>query len=862
MNPATWSSSTRNDRLAARLLLTLGLLFFAVVPAMAQKLSGRIVSDAGEAVAQVSVVAADAQWKTVAFARSAADGSFIVSVPEGREARWLVCSKMGFRRDTLAVAGFREGQTIVLSEAAVQIKEVRVKGRRIREEGDTLNYSVAAFQQKQDRSIADVIKKMPGMKVNADGSIEYEGQRINKFYVEGMDLTGSKYAQVSENLQADKVKRVQVLRNHQPVKALRNINFSEQAALNIVLKDDAKNVWQGFADLAAGHSLQGGGDWLADSRAMMMQFAKRRQSITMYKLNNTGKDIGREVMDVGALIDYAPTESPLLSNIALSAPLAERRRSTFNRTHMGATNWLFKTPRKHDLRLQMNGLWDRCDQQRRSETSYTDVASGQTVVEDVEAVSRRCEMQGEVQYKVNTDALYLTNSLKGYADFNSSNGLSQDGRGLAVREEVKPRRRYLTDQLRMVRNVNRHTYRLNAFLSVNSLPGELLLTDGAWQRLDLASTLWGASTGYGYRLGRVNLSWALSENGRHQRLLTRNPLADATDHYAEYKTQLSPGLSYKSDVWKLNFDLPLTWLARRLNGRGRSDVLLEPRLYVNFKPTGRWETTVYYNYAWSPLSLQQLSASPLFTSYLQMRQGAGHFDNTRSHSVYADVHYHDAIRGFFSGLRFSYSNLQDQQLWRSTLMPTGVYQREATGGHTHSDNWTVTGRVSEGFSVARLTVGLDVTLGRNNYSMLLAEQLTPCHMNTVAAVFSASAQPAEWFSVEETSSYDYSRQRVGVTQRDGLHFFAHQLKLSVMPGDWQVQWTTDVQHSSDPATTTNVFSDLSISYRRKRYEVGVYCYNLFGNRNYERRVVSTAQTVCTQNRLRPREITARVFFNI
>ena len=214
MNPATWSSSTRNDRLAARLLLTLGLLFFAVVPAMAQKLSGRIVSDAGEAVAQVSVVAADAQWKTVAFARSAADGSFIVSVPEGREAQWLVCSKMGFRRDTLAVAGFREGQTIVLSEAAVQIKEVRVKGRRIREEGDTLNYSVAAFQQKQDRSIADVIKKMPGMKVNADGSIEYEGQRINKFYVEGMDLTGSKYAQVSENLQADKVKRVQVLRNH------------------------------------------------------------------------------------------------------------------------------------------------------------------------------------------------------------------------------------------------------------------------------------------------------------------------------------------------------------------------------------------------------------------------------------------------------------------------------------------------------------------------------------------------------------------------------------------------------------------------------------------------------------------------
>ncbi len=47
-------------------------------------------------------------------------------------------------------------------------------------------------------------------------------------------------------------KSVQVLENHQSVKSLRGVSFSEQAALNLVLKDDAKAVWTGAADIGLG----------------------------------------------------------------------------------------------------------------------------------------------------------------------------------------------------------------------------------------------------------------------------------------------------------------------------------------------------------------------------------------------------------------------------------------------------------------------------------------------------------------------------------------------------------------------------------------------------------------------------------
>ena len=193
----------------------------------------------------------------LSFTRTKENGSFIIVTPEGKTAYFIMFSRLGYAKDTIPTSRFVKGQTIGLHQQAVKIKEIKIKAPQITQKGDTLSYLVSSFRQKQDRSIADVIAKMPGLQVNKDGTIEYQGRKINKFYIEGMDLLGSKYSQASENVSADKVKSVQVLQNHQPVKLLRDIDFSQQAALNIVLKDEAKNVWQANADIAVGSKMQG-----------------------------------------------------------------------------------------------------------------------------------------------------------------------------------------------------------------------------------------------------------------------------------------------------------------------------------------------------------------------------------------------------------------------------------------------------------------------------------------------------------------------------------------------------------------------------------------------------------------------------
>ena len=219
--------------------------------------SGHVVADdTKKGLGWASVVAEDSRHKTVAFARTKDDGTFDLIFPTGKDVSRLTFSLLGYAKKSISAANFANGQIIVLHEETLMLKEVKATSKRLRQHSDTLIYSVAGFRHKQDRSIADVIAKMPGLEVKQDGSIFFQGKPIKNFYIEGMNMMGNNYSLASENINANKVKNVEVLTNHQQVKALRGVQFSDQAALNLVLEDDAKSTWIGLLETGLGTTLQ------------------------------------------------------------------------------------------------------------------------------------------------------------------------------------------------------------------------------------------------------------------------------------------------------------------------------------------------------------------------------------------------------------------------------------------------------------------------------------------------------------------------------------------------------------------------------------------------------------------------------
>lgn len=235
--------SMSRTRLSVNLKTVLAhlLLLLAMFPAVAQvNVRGRVIDrETNEPIVGASVIVKGADGKIKKFASSKADGGFVMQIPAINGCR-LEVTMMSFSKQSLKLDSVSFPLTVYMEAGATQLKEVTVKADRIREQGDTITYNVGSFAQSQDRSIGDVLRRMPGIDVSQSGKIQYQGEDINKFYIEGSDLLGGKYGIATNGISHDDVGAVEVMENHQPMQVLSDISFSDKAAINLKLKTRRK----------------------------------------------------------------------------------------------------------------------------------------------------------------------------------------------------------------------------------------------------------------------------------------------------------------------------------------------------------------------------------------------------------------------------------------------------------------------------------------------------------------------------------------------------------------------------------------------------------------------------------------------
>ena len=844
-------------------LATLLLLLVIVVRCLGQTYHGKISNADGKALEGATVMLLNDKGNPAGFSRSLTNGEFSISPQRGKSAQAIQFSKMGFGTKKIPLEEFKNGATYILENKTFELKEVKVTPDKAFQRGDTTTYLVSAYMQKQDRSIADVLKKIPGIEVRQDGQISVDGKAINKFYIEGMDLLGGKYSLASENIDVQKVSRVQVLHNHQPVRVLRDVNFSEQAALNIVLKDDARNVWQGVVEASGGHTLQGDGSWIRDGRSLAMFFARKMQSISMLKTNNNGKDISREVSDL-ANENTEFDDGAQLFNISLTDPLLDQQRYTFNNTNLLATNWLFKPNKDTDLRFQADALFDKTNQNMSRSTTFIDaVPDGITITEEQSAFSKRNEWKGELLYKLNSDKAFVSNSLRGYVDFNYSRGLSILN-GKEVRQNVEPRKRYIDDNLRVIKKLpNNHSISFTTRLHYGYLPGKLLLQDGNSERLGIHNLLWNASSYFRHKLAGIYLTWRIGAEYNDQRQNIDNPMTKATDQYQRFDVWLAPSVSYKSQSFSIMATGRTSLVNRRLHGMKRWQTVFQPTLMMEYKLNGYVSTNLNYVNAWSPFALSQSSDLPLYTDYMSLTQGVGVLMNSRNQMVMHSWRYSNPVRGLTGSVDFTYNHTIGIPLYNSSYA-NGFYVRKASGEESDADNYIINGRISRALGWGRLSIALSGSINWYDYDLMLSDIRTPIKQRHSTIGLELSWHPLPWLSAEEKSSVNFNRQSSSSSaiENISLRYFRHQLNIFLMPGKWQIECMNEYYHSNDNTISNNYFCDIKASYRTKTYEVGVTCTNIFGTTDYERHIVNSFTRAFTMNILRPRSVLCFFSFSI
>ena len=150
--------------------------------------------------------------------------------------------------------------------------------------GDTLVYDADSFKVGTEKKLGDVLKRLPGVEVNADGEIEIEGKKVGKVMVEGKDFFDGDSKIAVQNIPANAIDKIQVLKNFSEVDQLKGVqDNSDNLAINIKLKEGKKNFW--FGEITAGV----GGDDRYLAHPKLFYYSPKYSINIITDMNNIGK---------------------------------------------------------------------------------------------------------------------------------------------------------------------------------------------------------------------------------------------------------------------------------------------------------------------------------------------------------------------------------------------------------------------------------------------------------------------------------------------------------------------------------------------------------------------------------------------
>lgn len=280
--------------------LILVILLLVTTNTIAQSISGKVVDQDKKPLEFASVAVLNAADSTlVSYASTNAKGDFkVVEISSGKRIFQINLIGYSVYQKTIDFNGKSLNYgTITLKELDNTLDEVNIKAViPISIKKDTMAFNTKAFKVRVDDNVEDLLKKLPGVEVDANGKVKAQGEDVSKVYVDGKEFFSGDPAVAMKNLSADAIKKVEVIDEKSDKARVSGVNDSERTkVINLKLKDDRKV--NDFGKFQGGYG--------TDNRYLTSlsynRFSPKIQASLIGKYNNvntSGSDIS-EIMSFG-----------------------------------------------------------------------------------------------------------------------------------------------------------------------------------------------------------------------------------------------------------------------------------------------------------------------------------------------------------------------------------------------------------------------------------------------------------------------------------------------------------------------------------------------------------------------------------
>lgn len=257
-------------------------------------INGNIVDESGIELPFVRIIQKDSVNGVLCFKFSDQKGNYKIELEGEKDSiSYLEFSHIGYatfaikvKKDSINV---QELNVTLKSEESV-LEEVVVKSRMpVLIKQDTVVFDADFYSNGNEEVIEDLLRKIPGLNIDDNGTIRVGSKEIEKVMVEGDDFFEKGYKILTKNMPVYPISEIEVISNYSSNHLLKNIENSDKIALNLKLTNDTKSTW--FANVVAGYSIENRHTVTAN----VFNFGKKNKYYFLSNLNNVGVESVGEI---------------------------------------------------------------------------------------------------------------------------------------------------------------------------------------------------------------------------------------------------------------------------------------------------------------------------------------------------------------------------------------------------------------------------------------------------------------------------------------------------------------------------------------------------------------------------------------
>ena len=851
-----------------KIILLFSVFFISPVYSQSIHISGKVINQNNEAIENVFVMLRYSDGGLIiAYTQTSATGLFELKKdlheinPDSLE---LYFSHLGFAPQTRQISNIDELLIIELAETSIELKEVIVTNRNIILRSDTVIYTVSAFSSIEDRTIGDVLRRMPGIEVLPSGQIRYQGQDLSKFYIEGSDLLGGRYGLATNNISHRNVLRVEILENHQPIRALQGLVFLEAPAMNLVLDEDAKSRWAG--NIKAGVGIPD--LWIAE--AVAMKFNQATQTLNTYKGNNTGN----ESFESGQFIlpdDLLPViNSQLSTYIRVSPSVASdigSSRSIFNKTNSLTSNSLVKIRDHLDLTFELIGKSDHRNSEYVSQTTYFLGNEHVTIEDNTENASNLTKsFIGAVRLKSNQERYYYNNHFEFSYDrgdpFINTVGSFANSQSAGI-ESRKFSNKF--DILKRAGN-NFFTFRSNNEYAAKPQFLEVV-KDGqspARENIGLSSFNSNNIAGYAITIRKIRIQTQTGLLYQYRQIENeRNEIAYSLNTN-KLKLDFIPSLALDFYDFRINLSGVLFFQNLSIENRMRQFYGFDPRLSFSWMPSSRFNASTSFSHSKIFPDENMFFHGNIMNNYRSLTTGYFDFSTGKNANFSTRMEYKDVVKIFFADLRVTLSKRRQTKIKEQGFEGDYILNYFSPGNQT-SEMFSVSGSLSKGIELNRTVASIYPAFVHNKSSISRNGITIPFSSDSYIFRGRLSSRVGKNSNLTYEASYSHSINRMELNrQYFSSNRLSQSLKMAYSPLKiLQLSYTFD--HYCNELTRNNyknfIFSDVSASYLPgNRWEFAFSVKNIFDEKEYSYFIENELTAFYRNYTIRPRNVLLSVSY--